>query len=1582
MNKNLNAVREGLQPSLFFQLITAIVVVIGLINPSVLRAQCTQLVWQDEFETPSLDQTKWSYTLGRGCDQPSGCGFGNGEEQAYTNLSKNISQSNGILTITTIFDNPEPGAAFSAAKIQTLGLKTFQYGKIEARMKLPSGQGAWPAFWMLAQSNNWPYTGEIDIMEAKHKNPTQVIGTVHHYNGFTTGAKSGTPDLSLAFHTYAIEWEKDEIRWYFDGELYHRATPQTTGGAWPFNNTGNPFYLILNSAVGGLGTPFTGNQAFNSADFPTTFQIDYVRVYSGTWNVEFTGDPFVYKGENNKVYSLSAVAGASYNWSVPAGATIASGQGTNQIIVNFGTNAVSGNVTAAVTSGCATQTYSKAVSVENAFQVTTILKDWDANNNMTFKSASGTLTQVVNPSGTTNVGRYVRNAGQQYDNLVFNNIAFGNASDFVTRRRRLRMDVYSNAPVGTKVRVQLENSARSAQTFPAGRHSVYETKTTLTNQWETLEFEYVNSPDLGTGSTTVDQIAILFAVESSNGSTYHIDNVQIGTAGTLCPRVLNQTLEDFQTNRNITFNSSTGVLTQPFANPNTTGVNTSPQVGRYVRNGGELYDVLFYRNVSVNNVANFKNGKSVFKMQVNTGAPVGTVISLQLETGASTPSNYPTGRHSLYQGITSVQNQWETIEFSFVSALDALAQDTDVNSIVFLFAPNSTNASTYYIDNLLTEAETCTVDSQPPTAPSALTSPSKTNNSVSLSWTGSTDNVAVTGYEVFVNSETTPRVTVTTTTATIPGLAANTAYAFRVRAKDAVPNYSGYSNTLTVTTSNTTDTTPPTTPSGLASPSKTNSSVSLAWTGSTDNVAVTGYEVYVNTETTPRTTVTTTTATITGLNASTTYAFKVRAKDAVPNFSTYSNTINVTTDGVGLPTPWATADIGAVGAAGSASHSSGTFTLIGSGADIWGTADEFRYVYQSITGNFTITARLSSITNTDPWAKAGVMAREGTAANGRHVLTAVTTTNGLAFQRRTTAGGESAHTAGPAGAAPYWVRLTRAGNVFTGFVSTNGTTWTQIGTETIAMTSAVNVGLAVTSHNDAVLSTAVFDNVSITSGNIPVTGVTMSPTSAIITAGGTQQLTATVAPANATNKTVSWSSSNTTVATVNASGLVTTVSAGSATITVSTQDGNRTATSAITVNAVNVPVTGVTVSPATATIGASGTQQLTATVAPANATNKTISWSSNNTAVATVNGSGLVSAVSAGSATITVTTQDGNRTATSAITVTSTGGTNLALNKATTTSSNETAAFPGSLAVDGNATTTRWSSAFADPQWIYVDLGASYNVNRVKVTWEAARASAYLVQISSDASNWSTMKTISGNTTTVNDHTGLTGTGRYVRIYGTARATVYGYSIFELEVYGTPSSVGGTCSGSDTIGDYTYQVSTASGTVNWKFIPGAPIAGSTLSIIYIKVGSAAYVGNFMTASGSEFTFSQTYAAGTSLTFYFTYRVGTTGAERSSVANPHTYSAGATCSGKVAASEQGGSFEDGYDVYPNPVVNTLTIRGAQGGSLGIVNAQGIEVSGQRVLTSDDTDVSHLVPGVYHAILFKNNRRYVKRFMKRQ
>ena len=195
--------------------------------------------------------------------------------------------------------------------------------------------------------------------------------------------------------------------------------------------------------------------------------------------------------------------------------------------------------------------------------------------------------------------------------------------------------------------------------------------------------------------------------------------------------------------------------------------------------------------------------------------------------------------------------------------------------------------------------------------------------------------------------------------------------------------------------------------------------------------------------------------------------------------NTKSSTVTVTGSGA-LPSPWQSADIGSIGLTGDASYANGTFTLNGSGADIWGRVDAFRFAYQSLNGDGTITARIRSLGNTNSWAKAGVMIRESLDANARHATVAITPTNGLVFQRRTWTGGRSYYTSGAAAATPYWVRLTRAGDTFTAYQSADGSQWVQIGYSTISMVSNVYVGLVVTSHDNSTLDTATLNNASVT----------------------------------------------------------------------------------------------------------------------------------------------------------------------------------------------------------------------------------------------------------------------------------------------------------------------------------------------------------------------------------------------------------------------------------------------------------------------------------------------------------------------
>ena len=187
-----------------------------------------------------------------------------------------------------------------------------------------------------------------------------------------------------------------------------------------------------------------------------------------------------------------------------------------------------------------------------------------------------------------------------------------------------------------------------------------------------------------------------------------------------------------------------------------------------------------------------------------------------------------------------------------------------------------------------------------------------------------------------------------------------------------------------------------------------------------------------------------------------------------------------------VPSPFISEDIGNTSVPGTGCESNGTFTLEGDGADIWGTADAFHYVYQSLSGDGEIIARVTSLENTNAWAKAGVMIRENNAAGSKHAMMIVTPGNGTAFQRRVTTNGTSLNTAAGDGlAAPVWVKMERSGSTLTGSKSTDGNTWTVVGSETISMTSDVLVGLCVTSHTTAAQATATFTNVSINNASIP-----------------------------------------------------------------------------------------------------------------------------------------------------------------------------------------------------------------------------------------------------------------------------------------------------------------------------------------------------------------------------------------------------------------------------------------------------------------------------------------------------------------
>jgi alpha-L-fucosidase len=216
------------------------------------------------------------------------------------------------------------------------------------------------------------------------------------------------------------------------------------------------------------------------------------------------------------------------------------------------------------------------------------------------------------------------------------------------------------------------------------------------------------------------------------------------------------------------------------------------------------------------------------------------------------------------------------------------------------------------------------------------------------------------------------------------------------------------------------------------------------------------------------------------------YFYVVTATDAAGESV---NSAEASASRAGVPSSnWLTEDIGPVGAMGSFNLSGGTFTVQGSGADIWDASDEFRYVFQALSGDCSITARVINMQNSTGWAKAGVMIRETLDPASKYVINFMSPANGTALQQRDTTGGSAAGISNATGlAVPYWVRVTRSGNTFASFVSPDGVNWTPSGSTTVAMNANVYVGLAVCSHVDGTLCQAQFDNVTFSSSSVVIT---------------------------------------------------------------------------------------------------------------------------------------------------------------------------------------------------------------------------------------------------------------------------------------------------------------------------------------------------------------------------------------------------------------------------------------------------------------------------------------------------------------
>jgi beta-glucanase (GH16 family) len=239
-----------------------------------------RVVWHDEFDGPNIDPTRWEHEV-------NGSGGGNNELQYYTNRSENSRIEGGVLVLEArkeSYTGPDGTREYTSARLRTLNRGDFLYGRMEARIKLPQGRGIWPAFWMLPTDwvyGGWAASGEIDIMELVGHEPAKAHGTLHYGGPWPNNVHTGASyDLQSgvfadAFHTFAVEWEEGEIRWYIDGNHYQTQTDwYSTAAAYPapFDQR---FHILLNVAVGGdwPGAPD------GTTSFPQRMEVDWVRVH-------------------------------------------------------------------------------------------------------------------------------------------------------------------------------------------------------------------------------------------------------------------------------------------------------------------------------------------------------------------------------------------------------------------------------------------------------------------------------------------------------------------------------------------------------------------------------------------------------------------------------------------------------------------------------------------------------------------------------------------------------------------------------------------------------------------------------------------------------------------------------------------------------------------------------------------------------------------------------------------------------------------------------------------------------------------------------------------------------------------------------------------------------------------------------------------------------------------------------------------------------------------------------------------------------------------------------------------------------
>jgi beta-glucanase (GH16 family) len=494
--------------------------IIYIIGFQYLAAQCYQLVWADEFNGTALDLTKWTVEL-------PNTSPGNAELQQYTDRPQNIQVGAGSLKIIALQES-FMGFNYTSGRINTKYQGDWLYGKMEARIKLPTAVGMWPAFWMLPTDNVygiWPKSGEMDIMELIGIQPNVTYGTIHTHNGnnvqtFGTWYTLPSGIFSDSFHNFSMEWEPNRVKIFLDGILYFDKTNMDLAPyPWVFDQR---FHLILNLAVGGSW----GGNPTASTIFPQTMEVDYVRVYQKTNQIAITGKLLVEPNATNQIYSVPSVPGTTYFWSVTgSGNTIISGQNSNQIVVNFANT--SGIVSVLMTDTC----MQSATAVANITVTPNLWSNFNFEQNYMYWDTRPAYNPAVDFNiATTNVAEGLKAACVQV------NTAGANPWDIQLSKTNL------NLTNGTNYTLSFKAKADANKTIPVSfiRSDNYATiagrTINLTTNWQTYSMNF-------TPTLTVANAMFNLDVAGSTG-TYCFDDFLFARTQNLATAAIES--EDFE----------------------------------------------------------------------------------------------------------------------------------------------------------------------------------------------------------------------------------------------------------------------------------------------------------------------------------------------------------------------------------------------------------------------------------------------------------------------------------------------------------------------------------------------------------------------------------------------------------------------------------------------------------------------------------------------------------------------------------------------------------------------------------------------------------------------------------------------------------------------------------------------------------------------------------------------------------------------------------------------------------------------------------------------------------------------------